>query len=177
MIKINDYRRFILPIVIIICFCGWLFCYFSISPVTTVILVRHGDRDPTGNDLNGLGLARAQELARVLDECPITTIYASNVSRTQQTAQPLATQLGLTLQIYDPANLQALTDEIKSQHTGEIVLVVGHSDSVSPTIELLGISPPPSLIPGNEFDHLYIVTFGRRTTTRMLKMEYGVNTP
>lgn len=175
MLKIYEYRRFFYPIIIVIVVGAWFYCYFSKSQVTTVILVRHADR--TGESLNALGLARAQELSRVLEECNISAIYASNIPRTQETAQPLADHLSLTLNIYDPANLAALAEDIKSNHRGEVVLVVGHSDTVTPTIGLLGISPQPDLIPPSEFDHLYIVTFGRCIYPRLLKMEYGANTP
>lgn len=176
MLKFITFRWYAFPIILICGLCYYFFCYLWVSPLTTVILVRHGDR--TGEELNDLGLARAQELKRVLSTSNITTIYASTVNRTQQTAQPLATQLGLQLHIYNPNNLQAeLVDDIKLHHRGEVILVVGHSDTVSPTIGLLGVSPAPPLIPGNEFDNLYVVTFGRKVVSKLVQMKYGAPTP
>ena len=171
------YLRYLIPALVIICICCFVFCYYFKTPVTTVILVRHADRTGSIDQLNADGIARAQELARVLDVAGITNIYASTYNRTQQTASPLATQLGITVVTYDAGNLPDLVNDIKSNHKGEVTLVVGHSNTVLPTIGLLGITPVPPDIPEYEFDHLYIVTFGKQVTTRMIKMEYGADTP
>ena len=159
MEKFIKFRWYVFPVILICGICSYFWYYFWLTPLTTVILVRHADK--TGEELNTLGLARAQELKRVLSESNITTIYASNVNRTQQTALPLATLLGLNLHIYNPNNLQTeLVDDIRLNHRGEVVLVVGHSNTISPTIGMLGISSPPPNIPDTEFDNLYVVYFG-----------------
>src|SRR4029453_9075189 len=78
-----------------------VFAYFATfsRPVTTIILVRHAEKNIEPNNpnpnLSPAGQARAQELVRVLGNAGITAIYATQFVRTQQTAQPLATHLGL----------------------------------------------------------------------------------
>src|SRR5688572_30206280 len=70
----------------------------SRAPVaTTVILVRHAER-PSGADpeLSADGRARAESLAVALARTEIHAIIHTQFRRTQQTAQPLATQKGLT---------------------------------------------------------------------------------
>src|SRR5882762_9901737 len=87
-----------------------VFAYFATfsRPITTVILVRHGEKviDPNNADalLTPAGQARAQELIHVLGNAGITAIYATQVTRTQQTAKPIADRLGLQTNIVDAKN-------------------------------------------------------------------------
>jgi broad specificity phosphatase PhoE len=75
-----------------------------------LILVRHGqtssnvavlDTDEPGAGLTGLGLEQAAALPGVLREESIEVLYASTLVRTQQTAAPLASFLGLEVRIRD----------------------------------------------------------------------------
>ena len=157
MKNVNDYVKYLIPVLIIVCICCYLFCCYFKSPVTTVILVRHADRTGNVDVLNSAGTTRAQELARILDETNISVIYTSTANRTQQTAIPLATQLGISITSYDTGDLPSLASEIKSSHKGKVILVVGHSNTVPETINLLGVSPTLSDIPHDEYDNLYIV--------------------
>ncbi len=150
-----------------------IYYWFIYCAPTTVILVRHGDR--TGENLNDLGIARAQELRRVLADANVDAIYASEVPRTQQTAQPLATQLGQTLQLYNTSDIADLANRVSTQHRGKVVLVVGHSNTVPQTLHALGISPQAANIPDTVFDHFYVLTIGRRILPRVMKLEYGAN--
>ncbi|MFN0213779.1 MAG: hypothetical protein ACKVT2_05945 [Saprospiraceae bacterium] len=172
--------RLVIPVLLVVSLCCWYFCCYLSSPLTTIILVRHADRDGAADALDPVkGPPRTLELRRILDEANVQVIYSTNTVRTMATVNPLATQLGLVVQPYDATNLQALEDEIRAQHSGKTVLVVGHSgptESVTATIGLFAIPAPPA-IPGNEYDHLYVLTFGRRCPTKLLKMEYGAETP
>ena len=177
MNTINRFYKYLTPIFIIICFVFFYYCWYINTPLTTVILVRHADRTGTVDQLNADGLSRAQELSRILDELDISAIYVSTANRTQQTANPIAAQLSIPVEIYNAGNLNALVDDITSNHKGEIILIVGHSNTVGPTMGLLGVTPTPPDIPHDEFDHLYIVTRDAHSIPRMLKMEYGADTP
>src|SRR5712691_683611 len=58
-------------------------------PVTTVILIRHAEKNIDSNnsdpDLSPAGQARAQDLTRMFGDAGINTIYAMQYKRTQQT--------------------------------------------------------------------------------------------
>src|SRR5687767_8092456 len=61
----------------------------------TVILVRHAEKEvvpPENKDpnLSMAGQTRAQELARMFGGAGVTSIYATQFKRTQQTVKPLA---------------------------------------------------------------------------------------
>ena len=72
-----------------------LFAYFATfsRPVTTVIVVRHAEKniEPSNPDpdLSPAGQARAQESARMFGDAGINAIYATQYKRTQQTVKPL----------------------------------------------------------------------------------------
>jgi len=92
-----------------------------------LILVRHGqttsnvagllDTDEPGAGLTSLGLEQAAALPGVLREESIEVLYASTLLRTQQTAAPLASALGLEVRIRDgvrevrAGSLEMLGDE------------------------------------------------------------------
>ena len=78
------------------------------QPVTTTVhLLRHGEvHNPTGIlygrspgfDLSDLGRLMAQRVAETIHDRDITRVLASPLERAQQTAQPLATALGLPIE-------------------------------------------------------------------------------
>ena len=101
-------------------------------PGTTVVyLVRHGEKvlaNPTDPDpdISLAGKTRAQALATRLGASGVTAIIATQFKRTQQTAQPLATQIGVTPQIVHAGN-GGDTDSAAvavMRHRGSKVLVV-----------------------------------------------------
>jgi probable phosphomutase (TIGR03848 family) len=76
--------------------------------MTTVLLIRHGENSMVGKRLAGRlpdvhlnenGKKQAEELARVLCTAPIKAIYSSPLERAVETAQPLAQELGLPVNI------------------------------------------------------------------------------
>jgi broad specificity phosphatase PhoE len=96
---------------------------------TTIIMVRHAERDP-GLDppLNAEGIARAQILADVLGQNGVTAIYTMDAIRNRETAQPLASKLGLTPSLVPVAQLldtkvlaKRLVTEWLSKHSGGVV--------------------------------------------------------
>ena len=176
MKRFANFYPYIITILVICCIFLNVFCFYTISPVTSIILVRHADRAGSADSLNTLGNVRALELDRVLHEAGITAIYASNYNRTQDTADDLASSLGISLEIYNASEIPALVTDINANHKGEVILVVGHSNTVPETIGLLGISPQPLDIDHDEYDHMYHVTLSDHTVPRLIKMKYGAVT-
>lgn len=159
------------PIIIICCIIivvSWYFCWFN--PVTTVILVRHAEKG-AGQDppLLDIGFKRAGALAHVVSAAGVDAIIVSQALRTRQTADSAAILLGITPDIVSAAN--EVVSRIKSDHQGEVVLVVGHSDTVPEIIEGLGISSPPAI--GNEFDNLFIVHRHKYGPAKLTHLKYG----
>jgi broad specificity phosphatase PhoE len=93
-----------------------------------LILVRHGqtssnvagllDTDEPGAGLTGLGLEQAAALPDVLRDESIEVLYASTLVRTQQTAAPLASFLGLEVRVREGVReVRAGTLEMRGDET------------------------------------------------------------
>ncbi|MCY0912578.1 SixA phosphatase family protein [Massilia antarctica] len=136
---------------------------------TIIYLVRHGEKGSVDKypALTTQGQARARNIAAMLKTTGIAHIYSSTAQRTRQTAQPLATELGLQVQVYDPAQSAKLVGEVKA--AGGTALVVGHSNTVPELVRLFG-GKPGSDIGEDEFDRLYqlIVEKDGQVTTVLL---------
>ncbi len=157
------------------------------SPITTVFLVRHAEKAEIPNDsnppLNEMGLWRAQVLAHTLGKAGIKAIYTSQYLRTQQTAEPLAKQLGITPTVMQlrpsPTNpreiasdaILAIVKDIQQRHAGEAVLVVGHTNSVPPVIRMLRSDVVPT-IDEQTFDNLFILTIHRLEVAKLVQLKY-----
>ena len=135
----------------------------------TIYLVRHAERADSGMksgttmatdpDLSEAGHARARALAGVLKDAGIKAIYTTEYKRTRQTAEPLATALGIEPTVVQARDMKALVEKLKAADTP--VLVVGHSNTVGETIAALGVTDAVK-VEDSEFDHLFIVTPGQK---------------
>ena len=145
----------------------------------TVILVRHAEKDaavsPTDPPLTQAGKERAEELARVLRDSGITTIYVTPYQRTRDTAAPIAVALDL-----QPVELQAgrtfaadTAALIREKHAGETVLVVGHSNTTPDLARALGAADVPNIADPWEFDNIFIVSLRGEERPTFLQLRYG----
>jgi phosphohistidine phosphatase SixA len=156
------------------------------SPITTVFLVRHAEKAETPAEdppLNEQGRWRAQVLAHTLGKAGIKAIYTSQFLRTKQTAEPLATQLGITPTVMQlrlsPTNpreiasdaILAIVKDIQQRHAGEAVLVVGHTNSVPPVIRMLRSDVVPA-IDEQTFDNLFILSIHRLEVAKLVQLKY-----
>jgi len=149
--------------------------FFQQRSSTTVIFVRHADTgvemadgDPS---LNERGLQRAELLADFLEDIDVVSgvnaIYASDKRRTQETAEPLAKRLNLTVEIADHLDTDGFIHDVLRDHNGEIVLIVSHSNTIAPLIDELHGSKRLTPFAPDEFNRVYIVTrpwYGRVKT-------------
>jgi len=155
-----------------------VFAYFSsfARPVTTVIIVRHAEKNIEPNnpdpDLSPAGQARAQEIARMFGDAGVQAIYATQYKRTQQTVTPLASRLGLPVVSVDAKQSSELTRRILSNNRGQTVFVAGHNNTAPEIVNLLSGENYPQ-IPESEYDNMYIVTIYRFGKAKVLKVKYG----
>lgn len=149
-------------------------------PVTTVILVRHAEKNIEPDNLNPAltpaGQARAQLLAHMFGKTGVKAVFATQYLRTQWTATPLAERAGVKVTQIDARNVQEVVNQIKMNHVGDVVFVAGHNNSVPAIIGSLGGGTFP-LIPENEYDNLFIVTIYRSGKAKTVKLKYGDPSP
>lgn len=126
----------------------------ALAEPTMIYLVRHGEKALEGKDpeLAPQGQQRARNIAAMLGKANIAHIFSTNTRRTRQTAQPLAQQNGVQVQLYDPKTPQALVAKVKT--LSGAVLVVGHSNTLPELVRLFG-GQPGADVADNEYDRLY----------------------
>ena len=147
----------------------------------TIILVRHAEKEvvpPENKDpnLSLAGQARAQELARMFGGAGVTSIYATQYKRTQQTVKPLADKLGVPATQVEAQKTPELVKRIRASKPGEVVFLAGHNNSVPEIIAALG-GPKLPLIPETEYDNLFILTIQSDGAVTLLKMKFGSPLP
>jgi phosphohistidine phosphatase SixA len=139
---------------------------------TTVVLVRHGERMQQEGDspLSPAGEARAAALARMLESAGLDAIYVSQALRTQQAAAPTAQATGLEPRVIPAENHGRLLRRLKWRHRGDVVLVVGHSNTVPLIAD--GLGAPIDVIAADEYSGFWIITYSRLRGTRLLALRY-----
>ena len=112
-----------------------IFLVFSIpeNDCSTIYLIRHAekvrtnksDRDPK---LNEKGILRALNWKEYFLDKDITKIYSTNYKRTLETVKPFQEAIGLATILYSPSSIDY--KDFISSNKGEVVLVVGHSNTI-----------------------------------------------
>ena len=142
--------------------------------ITTVILVRHGEKaGPSGDvPLSEAGLARANELARVLEGVTIDAIYSTPFERTRKTVAPIAEKLGVKVEEVGAGKtyVEDMVKLIRGKHEGDTVLVSGHSNTTPDVIRALGLTVPD--MPDSTYDDLFIVTLVKGSA-KLVSLRYG----
>jgi len=142
-----------------------------------VIFVRHGERadggagtdtmtaKPADPSLSEAGHARAAKLAATLADAGIKAIYATEFKRTQETAKPLADKLQLTVQTMPSGDAAALVAKVKADHPKDIVLVIGHSNTLPAAIKAFG--GPDVKRDDSDYGAIYILAPASGALTRI----------
>jgi broad specificity phosphatase PhoE len=145
--------------------------------VTVVLLVRHADRDGNNDALKvPEGTDRAQKLADVVAKAGVTAIYSTSWNRTRATAEPSAEALDLEIETY--GSPQEVANLIGADHPGDVVLVVGHSNTQKSIIETIleqEFYPDQPYI--EDFDNLFVI--GKPVAGghgSVVNLQYGADT-
>ena len=144
----------------------------------TLILVRHAEKaGPTGDvPLTDAGEARAAALAHVLGDANISTIFTTNLQRTQLTAAPLAKALKLNPVILPVEDTAALAARLAALPAGSTALVVNHNPVVLQLATALGAKNVAAM-DEQEYDRMLILTPGADGKPALLTLRYGAPSP
>ena len=135
---------------------------------TVVFLVRHAEKTADKDDpgLSREGQQRSLLLANLLKDAGIDHIHSTDYKRTRETADPIAEITGLEIEIYtwdDPPGLAQTLIQSGKRH-----LVVGHSNTTTELVTLLGGEPGTEIDHLGENDRLYILTINSSGVTTVL---------
>ena len=149
-----------------------------------VILVRHAEKaaePPEDPPLTPAGEARARALAAALRDAGVGAIVTSDALRTRATAEPLARELHLKPLVVATKgrsledHVAAVAAEVR-RHGGEVVLVVGHTDTLPGIVAALG-GPRRLDVPHQEFANLFLLVPDGGGRARLVRATYGAPDP
>ncbi len=139
----------------------------------TVLVVRHGEKLDASADpvLSPEGAARAERLANMLAASKVRSIYTTQYRRTILQAAPTAKRLGVTASVIAGKEMDTLIARIRSHAKDDVVLVVGHSNTVPEIIKLLGVGATV-IVGEDDYDNLYVVTLQPNAAPTMVNLKY-----
>lgn len=139
---------------------------------TTLILIRHADRNDMGR-LTPEGHKRAGALVDAVGHKGVTAIYSPNIKRNLDTVKPLADHLGIDITLTPKVSLFAvnkIVNEILNKHAGGMVLWVGNvSGNLQAIYRKLGGRGKGPL----EYGDLFIMTIPDRGPVNVMKSRFG----
>lgn len=94
---------------------------------TTIVMLRHADRDT--QQLNEIGRARARMLVDAVGHMGVTAIYSPDIDRNLDTVRPLAEHLGIAITItprFSAFEVDRIASDILERHAGGVVVWVGN---------------------------------------------------
>lgn len=151
---------------------------------TTVIVVRHAEKAAGQGDdphLSDAGERRAEALARALENAGVSAVITTQWKRTAETALPTAREAGATPEVVPvawdsiPRNAADIAAAVR-RHPGEVVLVVGHSNTVPDIVAALGVERPAEIC-DSEYDRMEIVSMEADGDAQLIEARYGAPTP
>ena len=133
-----------------------LLLFIFSTDAATLYLTRHFEK-AAGDDpsLTSQGQSRAEQLATLLADKPISAIYATPYKRTQETVMPLSKATSVEITTYDPKKLKALARTL--QKNNETAVIAGHSNTTPELIRYLG--GPAFSITEQDYGTLFVLEF------------------
>lgn len=135
----------------------------ALAEPSLIVLARHAERAEDGTkdpSISAAGQARAQALAEALKSAGIRHVLTTQFKRTQQTAAPLMTAMGLQPRVISikPGDLSAHYQEVAAavRELDGAVLIVGHSNTLAPLVKALG-GPVVQQLCETSFSHLFLM--------------------
>jgi len=172
----QDNRLIIMVIMFLLLGCSVGYAGYNLpsksETTTTVILIRHAERDNFFN-ITAQGRERAKALVDTVSDMGITAIYSPDLERNLDTVTPLARHLGIDITLtprISKSTVDKIVREILSKHTGEVVLLVGNGSGNLRALHhrLGGTGEGPY-----RYGDLYIYTIPDEGPVIVVKSRYG----
>ena len=149
----------------------------AFAQTTTIWVVRHAEKATTpanDPDLTPEGRERAAALAKQLKRQKIAAVFTTSYKRTTQTGERTLKQAGLgEAKTYNPSDLPAFAKQVLQDYTGKNILIVGHSNTVIPTIQAFGAAKPFDTLDDEDYDQLFKVTIRPDKKAKLDIKRYG----
>lgn len=147
-----------------------------------VLVVRHAEKADNSDDpvLSAAGTARAEALAEALRDARVDHVIVTHRQRTRLTAGPVLAARGLTPEVVPfgrsmTEHVAAVAEAVRRRR-GEVVLVVGHSNTVPMIVHALGGPRLPDLCDAR-YAALFAVVPGAPEGGRLVVSSFGAADP
>jgi len=141
------------------------------------VVIRHAEKQLDVGDnpaLTEAGVARAERLAQQFASASTAfgfeRIYVSQYVRSLQTAEPLATRIGVPLTTVQAEATTELVNRIRRDDAGRRVLVVAHSDTIPEIVRALAPATAVPEMSATEYGTAYVIALPRSGRPTVLAM-------
>jgi len=128
-----------------------------------------------------MGQARAKALVTALNDAGVSAVITTQYKRTSETGEAVATARNLKTEKIaiagtTAAHIEAVVAAIR-KHPGEVVLVVGHSNTIPAIVTALGGPKVPDLCDAN-YATMFVMHMGKDgTPAHVVRTRYGAAEP
>jgi broad specificity phosphatase PhoE len=151
---------------------------------STVILVRHAEKaSQTESDpvLSDAGTQRAKDLAATLADARVASVITTQYQRTRLTAAALleATKLApivVATGSNTAAHVAEVAAAVRARPAGEVVLVVGHSNTIPAILTALG-GPKMANLCDSQYSWLFVLEMSGPNPPKLIRAHYGAADP
>ena len=140
----------------------------SLTKDTTLIALRHADRDAGVDELNATGLIRAEALPVELSGYEIDAIFSPGFHRNIQTATPLANATGLAIRNVPEFTMPEQLDALPAGHSA---VWIGNKENLTLLWERINAPGEPPL----KYGELHIVHFDGAGHAAIQVLQFGPN--
>lgn len=133
------------------------------ASTTTVFVLRHAEasvgdgKDPSLSLAGELRAERLREVFGATGELGLDGILVSEYRRSQETARPLATALGIPVIVVSAADPATVAKRALAEFRGGRVMIIGHSNTVPGLVEALSGRKVPAM-GETDFATVYVIT-------------------
>lgn len=139
----------------------------SCQNTNEIYIVRHAEKgtEPANNPpLTNEGKQRAETLKQLLKDKNIQAIFSTPTARTMETAKPLSNLINVPIQFYNNDTMAVFLQKIIDLKKN--VLIVAHSNTILPMLDVLHLAHSSTGIPDNVYSNVFIIkTRGNKAET------------
>ena len=133
---------------------------FDNDKCTSVYLIRHAEKIRTDKNerdplLNKSGLLRAKKWSEIFEKIEINKILSTDTKRTISTVIPTSEEKKIKIELYRPEEITY--ESFLEKNKGRKVLIVGHSNTIPETTNILIKNKFYDHIEDNNNSNLYFV--------------------
>ena len=133
---------------------------FDNDKCTSVYLIRHAEKIRTDENerdplLNKSGLLRAKKWSEIFEKIEINKILSTDTKRTISTVIPTSKEKKIKIELYRPEEINY--ESFLEKNKGKKVLIVGHSNTIPETTNILIKNKFYDHIEDNNNSNLYFV--------------------